>query len=129
MISTIRELALDIAQEIILHPERLVKGHAAKNSRGYPVTAKSSDATCWCLIGMVTKRIPARGWKSNINADLYPAEIIRDLAGLPSLAIFNDSPSTTPEVVVKFLRQVADRPIAATIRLSTICVDNPPEPA
>lgn len=129
MITTIRELALDIAQEIILHPERLGKHHAAMDNGGCPVNARHPDAICWCIIGMVAKRIPILGWKSNIYADLYPAEIIRDIGGLPSLAIFNDSPSTTPGIMVKFLRQVADRPIAATIRLSTICIDNPPEPA
>lgn len=129
MISTIRELALDIAQEIVLHPEWLGKNSSAMNSQGASVGAKDPDAVCWCVIGMIAKRQPIHGWGTNINPDLYPADIIRDLGGLSGLAAFNDCLSTTPEAMVKFLRQVADRPIAATIRLSTICIDNPPEPA
>lgn len=132
MITNIRELALDIAQELILHPERWTKGEAARSAQGTSVPPKALCAESWCVIGMIAKREPAMGWwtRREENFSPSPIPIFRELGNLHgSLLDFNDHPSTTPELMIKFLRKVADNPLAASITLRTICVDNPPPAA
>jgi hypothetical protein len=130
MISNIRELALDIAQELILHPNRLARGYTARDADGIITDPKSKSARYWCVIGMISKREPDGGWDVNSGVETSVIPLIRQLGDLHgALADFNDLPSTTPELMIKFLRKVADNPLAASIELRSICIDNPPSAA
>lgn len=119
MISNLRELALDIAQEIILHPENWTQGYTARNKDGRAVESREPEASHWCLIGMVLKRFDQ---SADISAAQQGLKLLGGLAG--SIVDFNDHPLTTAESMIKFLRRTADNPTAVLIRFPAICVDN-----
>lgn len=81
-------------------PEKWTQGCAARDAAGNPVSATSSEARCWCLIG--AKR------RASLWNDFGPNRLFRKLLGR-SVVDWQDAPARTfAEVKDLLARAIAE---------------------
>lgn len=89
---TPHEILVD-ARALLTDPEHWTQGTFARDRRGYPVSAASENAVCWCTYGALTKATP--GGELRSTEVFRAAHAVIDLTvremGFGSVVQLNDS--------------------------------------
>ena len=79
---------------------RWTKGDDARNKTGLHVTALSKHATCWCLLGGMTK-VANNNWPRNFSM----RDAIRDqIRSGDDIQTYNDNPRRTHPQILKLIK-------------------------
>lgn len=105
---TTAELAVSIADELRAHPEHWFKGDMVGFPDGSTGSttheARNPTASCWCLIGLIAKRITDSTLQHRFEFARYANAIEH---GDSKLHLWNDRPERTVEDVIDLCDRVS----------------------
>lgn len=84
------------ARELLAKPERWTKGESARDAWGKPISAFSTQATCFCLIGALYR---AGGSLTEIVSIRKALQLLKTIGSLRSLAAFSDEQATHADIL------------------------------
>ncbi len=90
-------------KELLADPKKWTKGSYARNEFGDPCKILSTEATCFCLYGALTRCYPAG--EQHVSAANKLEDAMRKLNGHTMIVKFNDSPDTTHEMLMQVLEE------------------------
>jgi len=93
---------LEKARELISDPARWTKGAVARDLNGEPIEEFSSDAVCFCSIGVVSSVANCLGL---FNSTTHLLDRCAGKRGYPNILSFNDAPTTTHEDIVSLFQE------------------------